>query len=105
IAQYLTEPGDISIQGTGVTPDVELDPMTVDDKEMALTVDQASAVKERDLSRSLSNARAREGQHPLETLRYDLSQKDRQDLRERGGDPDENFQMDFSVRFGRDLVS
>jgi carboxyl-terminal processing protease len=105
IAQYLTEPGDISIQGTGVTPDVELDAMTVDSQEMALTVDQSNAVKERDLSRSLSNARAREGQHPLETLRYDLSQKERQDLRERGGEPDENFQMDFPVRFARDLVA
>jgi carboxyl-terminal processing protease len=105
IAQYLTEPGDISIQGTGVTPDVELDPMTVDPLEMALTVDQSNNIKERDLSRSLSNARAHEGQHPLETVRYDLSQKDRQDLRERGGDPDENFQLDFPVRFGRDLVA
>jgi carboxyl-terminal processing protease len=105
IAQYLTEPGDISIQGTGVTPDIELDPMTVDPLEMSLTVDQANMVKERDLSRSLSNVRAHEGQHPLETVRYDLLQKDRQDLRERGGDPDENFQMDFSVRFGRDLVA
>jgi carboxyl-terminal processing protease len=105
IAQYLTEPGDISIQGTGVTPDIELDPMTVDPLEMSLTVDQASMVKERDLSRSLSNVRAHEGQHPLETIRYDLLQKDRQELRERGGDPDENFQMDFPVRFGKDLVS
>jgi carboxyl-terminal processing protease len=105
IAQYLTEPGDISIQGPGVTPDVELDPMTVDPLEMALNVDQTNMVKERDLSRSLSNARAHEGQHPLETIRYDLPQKDRQELRERGGDPDENFQMDFPVRFGRDLVS
>jgi carboxyl-terminal processing protease len=105
IAQYLTEPGDISIQGTGVTPDVELDPMTVDPLEMALTVDQTNNIKERDLSRSLSNARAHEGQHPLETVRYDLTQKERQDLRERGGDPDENFQLDFPVRFGRDLVA
>jgi carboxyl-terminal processing protease len=105
IAQYLTEPGDISIQGTGVTPDVELDPMTVDSREMALTVDQSNMIKERDLSRSLSNARAHEGQHPLETVRYDLSQKERQELRERGGDPDENFQLDFPVRFARDLVA
>jgi carboxyl-terminal processing protease len=105
IAQYLTEPGDISIQGTGVTPDVELDPMTVDPLEMALTVDQSNSIKERDLSRSLSNARAHEGQHPLETVRYDLTQKERQELRERGGDPDENFQLDFPVRFGRDLVA
>ena len=28
--RHLTEPGDVSIQGVGVTPDIELDPMTVD---------------------------------------------------------------------------
>jgi carboxyl-terminal processing protease len=105
IAQYLTEPGDISIQGTGVTPDIELDPMTVDEQEMDLTVDTTNLVKERDLARSLSNARIREGQKPLETVRYDLPQKERQDLRERGGDPDDNFQMDFWIKFGRDFVS
>jgi carboxyl-terminal processing protease len=105
IAQYLTEPGDISIQGTGVTPDIELDPMTVDEQEMDLTVDTTNMIKERDLARSLSNAKIREGQHPLETVRYDLPQKERQDLRERGGDPDDNFQMDFWIKFGRDFVA
>ncbi len=104
IAQYLTEPGDVSIQGTGVTPDIELDAMTVDNQEMDLTVDTGS-LKERDLARSLSNARAHEGGRPLETLRYDLPTKERQDFRERGGDPDENFAMDFPIRFGRDFVA
>ncbi|MGH7280446.1 MAG: MXAN_5808 family serine peptidase, partial [Polyangiaceae bacterium] len=110
IAQYLTEPGDISIQGTGVTPDIELDPMTVDTQEMDLVGDDGLIVKERDLSRSLSNARAREGQRPLETVRFDLPTKDRQDLRERGGDPDdqlsnETVAKDFSIRFARDVVA
>jgi carboxyl-terminal processing protease len=104
IAQYLTEPGDVSIQGVGVTPDIELDPMTVDTQEMDLTVD-TGMLRERDLSRSLSNARAREGQRPSEVVRYYLSAKDRQELRERGGDPDENFALDFPIRFARDLVS
>ncbi|MFO0675617.1 MAG: MXAN_5808 family serine peptidase [Polyangiaceae bacterium] len=104
IAQYLTEPGDISIQGTGVTPDIELDPMTVDAQEMDLTVDTGS-IKERDLSRSLSNTRAREGQKPLEVVRYNLPAKERQDMRERGGDPDENMAVDFQIRFARDLVA
>ena len=105
IAQYLTEPGDISIQGTGVTPDIELDPMTVDAQEMTLNVDTGGMLKERDLSRSLSNTRIREGQKPLETVRYDLPQKERQELRERGGDPDDQFAMDFPIKFSRELVA
>ena len=107
IAQYLTEPGDISIQGTGVTPDVELDPMTVDAQEMDLTQD-TGMLKERDLSRSLSNA------HMIAKLATPdgkrcvsgaLTQKERQELRERGGDPDEVFALDFPVKFAREFVT
>lgn len=104
IAQYLTEPGDVSIQGTGVTPDIQLDPMTVDGQEMDLTVD-TGGLKERDLSRSLSNTRIREGVKPLEVVRYSLPIKERLDLRDRGGDPDDNFAMDFPIKFARDFVA
>lgn len=108
IAQYLTEPGDISIQGTGVTPDIELDPMTADNQEMDLTVD-TGMLKERDLSRSLVNARIREGQKPQEIVRYNLPESLRRELRDRGGDPDEILgpdfpNKDFPVKFARDLV-
>lgn len=110
IAQYLTMPGDISIQGTGVTPDIELDPMTADPQEMDLTVDQGMMLKERDLSRSLSNARARDGQKPQEVVRYNLPESLRRELRERGGDPDEVLgpdfpNKDFPVKFARDVVA
>ena len=109
IAQYLTMPGDISIQGTGVTPDIELDPMTADNQEMDLTVD-TGMIKERDLSRSLSNSRIREGQKPQEIVRYNLPESLRRELRERGGDPDEVLgpdfpNKDFPVKFGRDIVA
>jgi len=83
IAQYLT-PGDVSIQGVGVTPDIELDPMTVDPLEMDIFVQRKAT--ERDLSQHLSNSHARDGK-PLELVRYNLSQADRQAMRERGGDP------------------
>jgi len=104
IAQYLTEPGDVSIQGVGVTPDVELDAMTVDPLEMDLTAD-SGGIKERDLSRALSNVRAKEGGRPLEVVKYDLPIKDRLDQRERGGDLDENFQLDFPIKFAHDFVA
>jgi carboxyl-terminal processing protease len=104
IAQYLTEPGDVSIQGVGVTPDVELDPMTVDPLEMDLDSD-STGIKERDLSRALSNSRAKDGGHALEVVRYDLPIKDRLDLRDRGGELDENFQEDFPITFARGFVA
>ncbi|HEY8089231.1 MAG TPA: MXAN_5808 family serine peptidase [Polyangiaceae bacterium] len=103
IAQYLTEPGDVSIQGVGVTPDVELDPMTVDPLEMDLTAD-TNGIKERDLSRALSNVRAKDGGRPTETVKYDLPMKDRLELRDRGGDLDDNFALDFPIRFARDFA-
>lgn len=102
IAQYLT-PGDISIQGVGVTPDVELDPMTVDELEMDLTVTK-SGLRERDLSAHLSNARAQQGGKPLETVRYQLTSVDREALRDRGGDIDDEFALDFPIRFARELA-
>ncbi|MCL2724395.1 MAG: S41 family peptidase [Polyangiaceae bacterium] len=110
IAQYLTEPGDISIQGTGVTPDIELDPMTADNQEMDLTVDTGMTLRERDLAKSLQNARIREGQKPQEIVRYNLPESLRRELRERGGDPDEQMgpdfpAKDFPVKFARDLVA
>ena len=104
IAQYLTEPGDVSIQGVGVTPDVELDPMTADSLEMDLTAD-TGGIKERDLSRALSNVRAKEGARPAEVVRYDLPIKDRLELRDRGGDLDDSFALDFPIKFAHDFVA
>ena len=104
IAQYLTEPGDVSIQGVGVTPDIELDAMTVDPLEMDLTAD-TGAIKERDLSRALSNVRAKEGGRPIEVVKYDLSNKNRLEIRERGGDLDENFELDFPIQFARGFLA
>jgi carboxyl-terminal processing protease len=99
IAQYLT-PGDISIQSVGIPPDVELDPMTADLQELDLDAD-APLLRERDLSAHLSNAKAKEGGRPLEVLKYALSREDRAALRERGGDPDDQFALDFQINFAR----
>ena len=101
IAQYLT-PGDVSIQGVGVTPDVELDPMTVDPLEMDLFVPHKS-LRERDLSQHLSNNKARDGQKPTEVVRYALPQIERAAIRERGSELDDQISLDFPIKFAREL--
>jgi carboxyl-terminal processing protease len=103
IAQYLT-PGDESIQSVGISPDIELDPMTVDPLEMDLFSGNKKVIRERDLSAHLSNSRAREGQRPTYVVRYNLPEQERAAIRDRGGDLDENFEADFPIRFGRELV-
>ncbi|MBI5537960.1 MAG: PDZ domain-containing protein [Deltaproteobacteria bacterium] len=102
IAQYLT-PGDISIQGVGITADIELDPMTVDTVEMDLMV-AGKGMREGDLSKHLSSNRAHEAQKPLAQVRYNLPKEDREALRERGGDPEDTFELDFPVKFAKELV-
>jgi carboxyl-terminal processing protease len=102
IAQYLT-PGDVSIQGVGVTPDIELDRMTADPLEMDLFRSEHRP-RERDLMKSLSNGTATPEQ-PLMTLRYDMPVAERLEALDRGGDTDDEFRLDFPIRFGRDLVA
>ncbi len=102
IAQYLT-PGDQSIQGVGVTPHVELDPMTVDPLEMDLTL-QHAGIHERDLEHRLSNEQARKPSAPGQIVRYYLPQVEREMMRELGGELDEEFQLDFPITFARELA-
>ncbi len=102
IAQYLT-PGDISIQGVGVTPDIELDPMTADRLEMDL-FRQDKSISERDLSQSLTHDTARTAERPWTTLRYNLPEVERMQWRERGGQMGDEFFLDFPIRFARDLA-
>ncbi len=105
IAQYLT-PGDVSIQGVGITPDVELAPMTVDALDMDLDADRAF-LRESDLSAHLTSNHARDGGHAAETVGYFQSVDEREALRERGPDDlgDEGWREDFPIRFGRELLS
>ncbi len=103
IAQYLT-PGDVSIQGVGVTPDIALDPMTADPLEMDLFSSERP-IRERDLSESLATRGKRNTDRPAFTLRYNLKEEERAAMRERGGELDDEFSIDFPLEFARDLVS
>ena len=102
IAQYLT-PGDISIQGVGVAPDVELDPMTADTLEMDLYRSERG-LRERDLTKSLTGA----ARHPTEQsffkMRFNLPETERAKIRERGGDIEDEFELDTPIKVARDLA-
>jgi carboxyl-terminal processing protease len=103
IAQYLT-PGDYSIQGVGVTPDVELDPMTADTVDMDLFRSERS-LRERDLTKSLNTTAHRTTDRPAFTLRYDLPEKTRAAIRDRGDDLDDEFELDFPIKMAQGLVA
>jgi carboxyl-terminal processing protease len=103
IAKYLT-PGNISIQGVGVTPDVELDTMTVDNLEMDLFRTEQST-REQDLSKSLDGEGNHGGERPAYTLRYRLDSEKREQMRELAGDIDEaDTSFDFPLTFAQKLV-
>ena len=104
IAQYLT-PGDISIQGVGVNPDIELQAMTVDPLEMDLFANEGS-LKERDLAQVLG-AGGRRAQKPTRyKLRYQLPESIRAEIRERGATvDDDSFELDAPIQIARDLAA
>ncbi len=105
IAQYLT-PGDVSIQGVGITPDVGIDPMTVDRADVDLDVDQ-TYIRESDLASHLTNDNAREPERPSVMMRYYLPAEVRERLREATPEErEENEQeQEFLLRFSRLLLS
>ncbi|HVR04230.1 MAG TPA: S41 family peptidase, partial [Polyangia bacterium] len=120
-AQYLT-PGDISIQGVGVVPDIETDPLLVQkDGERSWIRLQPSAHKRReaDYDFHLEHPSARHGEKPLEALSYLFVQKagdkarmhdedEDADLDEEAdaddADADADEKTDFLMDFARDLL-
>lgn len=104
IAQYLT-PGDISIQGVGIIPDIAIDPMTVDREDMDLAVDPESYLREADLRSALTNDHTR-GSESTQVLRYYLNREMRQQLRDRDPQDQENEEEDeFLTRFSQQLLA
>ncbi len=105
IAQYLT-PGDVSIQGVGIVPDIAIESMTVDREDMGLRSGN-DFLRESDLRQALTSDRVREAEQPQTKLSYYLPSEDRQRLRE--ADPraaEENEELDeFLLRFSRELLA
>ncbi|MBN1656146.1 MAG: PDZ domain-containing protein [Deltaproteobacteria bacterium] len=104
VAQYLT-PGDVSIQGIGIIPDIAIDPMTVDRLDMDLTIDK-EYLRESDLAAHLTHDRAREYGGSEVVLRYYLPQETRQKLREAQPEEiEENVhESEFLTRFSKELL-
>lgn len=69
IGQYLT-PGDISIQGIGVTPDIQLTPMFVDPESMDIFAQDERVFRESDLDQSLESDKVHKDQLPVDELGY-----------------------------------
>jgi carboxyl-terminal processing protease len=120
-AQYLT-PGDISIQGVGVVPDIETDALLVQkDGERSWIRLQPSAHKRReaDYDFHLEHPSARHGEKPLETIDYLLvpragDKKARIHDDDEGIDPDDDEdepeddadqKTDFLIDFARDFLA
>ncbi len=117
IAQYLT-PGDVSIQGVGITPDVELMPARVPDGPVKSEKDfvrllYKSYTKESDLDAHLTSKNARVGDKPSDTLKF-LFEPIKKDVPDDGTanaapdeepDPLDKFNEDWEIRFARDYVA
>ena len=104
VAQYLT-PGDVSIQGVGIVPDIAISPMTVDKENMDLKVDELS-LREADLDAHLTHASATDSQRAAVVMGYYLNPQLRQRLLEAEPDEEENEdQENFLIRFSRNLVT
>jgi len=121
-AQYLT-PGDLSIQGTGVVPDIETDPLLVQkdgDRSWIRLQPSAHRRREADYEWHLEHPSARKGDKPIELLSYLLqpkpgekAHKNRDDEEEAVEDQEEppeseddrDQKTDFLIDFARDLLA
>ncbi|HEY5283759.1 MAG TPA: MXAN_5808 family serine peptidase [Polyangia bacterium] len=120
-AQYLT-PGDVSIQGVGVTPDIELVRMRVEKKSDEAWINLQPSTRRRqesDYEWHLENPNAQKGNHPSDTLSYlfvpppgkDRHHADDEDEPEASTDEDEvdepadEARIDYPIELARDLLA
>ncbi len=121
-AQYLT-PGDVSIQGVGVTPDIELVRMRVDKKGDEAWISLQSSTRRRqesDYEWHLENPNALKGARPLDAVSYLFVPPPGKDRRHAAdedepaeGAPEEEepteeqdeARIDFPIEFARDFLA
>lgn len=99
VAQYLT-PGDISIQGVGIVPDIHVYPVSITDTRIDLYPGE-STVREGDLEASLTSERLAEAGTASAEIRY---YQEPEEFDPNAIEDPEQFDMDFEIRFARDLL-
>lgn len=99
VAQYLT-PGDISIQSTGITPDIQMIPVKVDKPRISYFA-AGSRRREEDLDAHLDPSRQEKREQPVAVLRYLESTvaPDESDPEDAGGGADPRV-----INLARDLL-
>ena len=119
-AQYLT-PGDVSIQGVGVTPDIELVRLRVEKKSDEAWISLQPSTRRRqesDYEWHLENPNAQKGNRPFDKLSYlfvlppgkDQRHMEDEDDPEASADEEEaevpdEVRIDFPIELARDLVA
>ncbi|HMC94433.1 MAG TPA: S41 family peptidase, partial [Polyangia bacterium] len=120
-AQYLT-PGDISIQGVGVVPDIETDALLVQkegDRSWIRLQPSVHKRREADYEWHLEHPSARHGEKPEETVTYFFQPKPSEkalahddddegmdeDADDQSDSDDQDLKTDFLIDFARDFLA
>jgi len=104
IAQYLT-PGEVSIQGVGIQPDIELEPVVVGSKRIQFYANDRFG--EGDLDAALTNeAAVRRQQQARYVVRYhEKSKEEEEDKEDDTPPPDESVvEVDYPIEFAQGLL-
>ena len=107
IAQYLT-PGEVSIQGVGIQPDIQLKPVTIDKKNLHYYAEEHFG--EGDLDSHLTNDAAMQRSATSKLVRYfePTPPEEEQGDKKEPPPPEEEDKIaenDFTVHFARGLLS
>ena len=101
IAKYLT-PGDVSIQGVGIVPDIQILPMQITGERVNL-YPSLDIVREGDLETALASSTDEEATaiRPEAVLKYfeEISE-----VEETPTAPSESFEMDFEIQFAQQVL-
>lgn len=101
VAQYLT-PGDISIQGRGIRPDLRVMPVTIDKNNVDMFVSN-NVMREGDLAEALTNDASSKEADDARLVRY-YKKTDKKGEEAEPEDPDV-FKEDFEIKLAQRLIT